>query len=190
MAIARAIYADIWAGRAVEGGSTITEQLAKNLLPSRGTALHQKLQQMILALWLEHRFSKTEILQFYLSEVYFGDGAYGIEAAARRYFGKPASKLTLNESALLIGLLPAPSLYNPRHDLELATKRARTVLEDMVEAGFLTQQQAQQTVAAGTPAGSTADPTSSPMSVPFPNGAGTTLCAASIAAPQPASSPQ
>lgn len=150
-AIARAIYVDLRTGRPLQGGSTITEQLAKNLLPPslRGLEFEQKLREMILAVRLEHRFSKDEILEFYLNRSYFGAGAYGIEAAAHRYFGKTASDLTLYQAAMLIGILRAPSRDNPLNDIVLADRRARAVLRDMVVASYLTEDQ-RRAVLSGT----------------------------------------
>ena len=113
-------------------------QLAKNLLPPQRSRILQKIREIVVVLMLEHRFSKNRILALYLNRVYFGSGAYGIEPAARRYFGNPAGKLTLYEAAMLIGLLPAPSLMNPLHDPDRAERRAQTVLRDVVEAGYLT----------------------------------------------------
>ena len=139
--IIRAAIVDLRAGEPLQGGSTITEQLAKNLLPPQGKDFVQKLREMQLALVLEHRFTKADILELYLNRVYFGSGAYGIDAAARRYFGKPPSGLTLYQSALLIGLLKAPSRLNPVHDREAADLRARTVLQEMQEAGFISEGQ-------------------------------------------------
>lgn len=140
-AIIRAAIVDLRAREPLQGGSTITEQLAKNLLPPQGKDFVQKLREMQLALALEHRFTKAKILELYLNRVYFGSGAYGIDAAARRYFGKPPNGLTLYQSALLIGLLKAPSRLNPVHDPGAADLRARTVLQEMQEAGFISEGQ-------------------------------------------------
>ena len=140
-AIMRAAIVDLKAGEPLQGGSTITEQLAKNLLPPQGKNFVQKLRQMQLALALEHRFTKAKILELYLNRVYFGNGAYGIDAATRRYFGKSPSGLTLYQSALLIGLLKAPSRLNPVRDPEAADLRARTVLQEMQAAGFISEGQ-------------------------------------------------
>ncbi len=147
IAIVRAIIADLRAERLVQGGSTLTEQLAKGLLPSGQPKLLQKLQEMALALWIEHRFTKNEILAFYLERAYFGSGAYGIEAAAHRYFGKPARSVTLWEAAILVSLLPGPSQYNPLANPALATRRAKQVLRNMMDQGFLGEEQARQTAA-------------------------------------------
>jgi penicillin-binding protein 1A len=136
-ALARAIYANLSAGGVVQGGSTLTQQLAKNLFLSPDRTLKRKVQELLLALWLEQRFSKEEILSLYLNRVYFGAGAYGVDAAARRYFDKPAAKVTLSEAALLAGLLKAPSRFAPTNDLEAARKRANLVLQNMVAAGYI-----------------------------------------------------
>ena len=99
-----------------QGGSTITQQLAKNLFLTQERTLTRKVQEVALALWLERKFSKTEILELYLNRVYFGAGAYGIEAAAQRYFSKPAQKLTVAEAAMLAGLVRSPSRLAPSHN--------------------------------------------------------------------------
>ena len=135
--VLRALVANLRAGHVVQGGSTITQQLAKNLFLGPERTLRRKVQETILALWLEQRYSKDEILTIYLNRVYFGAGAYGVEAAARRYFGKPASAVGLYEAAMLAGLLKAPSRYNPVRDGDLARQRTAVVLDNMVAAGFL-----------------------------------------------------
>lgn len=139
LSMLRAPYADIRAGRIVQGGSTISEQLAKNLLPPQRSRILQKIREIVVVMMLEHRIGKNRILE--LNRVYFGSGAYGIEAAARRYFGKSAGKLTLFEAAMLVGALPAPSFLNPLHDPARAERRAQTVLQDIVEAGHLTPEE-------------------------------------------------
>ena len=138
---------DTRAGRIVQGGSTISEQLAKNLLPPQRSRILQKIREIVVVMMLEHRFGKNRILELYLNRVYFGSGAYGIEAAARRYFGKSAGKLTLYEAAMLVGALPAPSFLNPLHDPARAERRAQTILQDMVEAGHLTPEGLRQALA-------------------------------------------
>ncbi len=130
--IFRAAIADVLHRGASQGGSTITQQLAKNLFLTQQRTLSRKLQEMVLALWLEHKFSKAQILDLYLNRVYFGSGAYGIEAAAQRYFGKSARQLTLAEAALLAGLVQSPSRLAPSHNPDGAERRARVVLADMV----------------------------------------------------------
>lgn len=140
--IARAAWTNLWAGAVRSGGSTITQQLAKNLFLSPDRTVRRKVQELLLALWLERRYTKDQILTIYLNRVYFGAGAYGVDAAAQRYFGKPATEVTVYEAALLAGLLKAPSRYNPLADPETADGRARLVLEAMAESGWLTARQA------------------------------------------------
>ena len=111
--LARAALANLRVGRFVQGGSTLTQQLAKNLFLTPERTLGRKLEELVLALWLEVRLSKRDILEIYLNRVYLGSGAYGVETASRRFFGKPASQLTLPESAMLAGLLKAPSKFSP-----------------------------------------------------------------------------
>jgi len=135
--LARAAFANLRVGRFAQGGSTLTQQLAKNLFLSPKRTLSRKLEELILALWLEVRLSKRDILEIYLNRVYFGSGAYGVETAAQRFFGKPARDLTLGESAVLAGLLKAPSKFSPASNPALARARARSVLSRMVEAGVL-----------------------------------------------------
>jgi len=135
--LARATYVNIRAGHVVQGGSTITQQLAKNLFLTPDRTFKRKIQEMLLALWLEHRFTKDQILEIYLNRVYLGAGAYGVDAAARRYFNKSAREVTLYEAAVIAGLLRAPSRFSPANDRDLAASRAHQVLENMVAAGFL-----------------------------------------------------
>ncbi len=139
--IARAFFVNLFAGRIVEGGSTITQELAKNaFLTSRRNFL-RKYQEIVLAAELNRRFSKEDILEMYLNSVYFGEGAFGIENASYAYFGKPASEISLNESALLVGLLPAPSAYSPlSNDDAKALRRQNIVLSEMVEDKYITEQ--------------------------------------------------
>jgi penicillin-binding protein 1A len=126
------------AGRVVQGGSTITQQLAKNLFLTNERSWRRKAQEMAMAIWLEGRFTKEEILALYLSRVYFGAGAYGVEAAAERYFDRPARELTLLQSAMIAGLVKAPSRLNPaRQDIDAARARAEVVLNEMVAMGFI-----------------------------------------------------
>ena len=139
--VARAMWANIRAGRVVQGGSTITQQLAKNLFLTSDRTFVRKIQEMVLAWQLEQRFSKDEILALYLDRVYFGAGAYGVEAAAQRYFGRSARDVTLGEAALLAGLLKAPSRYSPANDLERAAARATVVLDLMYETGRITEEE-------------------------------------------------
>ena len=145
--VLRALVANLRAGHVVQGGSTITQQLAKNLFLGPERTLRRKIQETILALWLEQRYTKDEILSIYLNRVYFGAGAYGVEAAARRYFGKPASAVGLYEAALLAGLLKAPSRYNPSRGGDLAHQRTAVVLDNMVAAGFIDAELAKRAAA-------------------------------------------
>lgn len=134
----RAGATNIRAGRVVQGGSTITQQLAKNLFLTNERSWRRKAQEVAMAIWLEQRFTKDEILALYLSRVYFGAGAYGIEAASERYFDRPARELTLLQSAMLAGLVKAPSRLNPaRQDIAAARDRAEVVLNEMVSLGFI-----------------------------------------------------
>ena len=141
MAVLRAIVANLRAGETVQGGSTITQQLARNLFLTPSQTINRKLREMVLASRIERRLTKDEILELYLNRVYLGDQAYGIDAAARRFFGHPASELTLAEAAMLAGLPKAPSRSAPTENFERATARQHTVLEAMVEAGFITPEQ-------------------------------------------------
>lgn len=145
----RAILANIRAGQVVQGGSTLTQQLAKNLFLTPERTLRRKAQEMMLAFWLESQFSKDEILELYLDRVYFGGGAWGVEAAAIRYFNKSASELTLGEAALLAGLLKAPSRYSPVADDQRAAARATVVLDLMTQTGRITEHE--RVAAASTP---------------------------------------
>ena len=146
----RAAMADLAAGRVVEGGSTITQQLAKNLFLTPERSVGRKIRETLLALWLEHRFTKDEILEIYLNRVYLGAGTYGVDAAAHRYFGNSAARLDLYQSAMIAGLLKAPARFNPTRDRELAAARTAQVLANMVEAGCISQSEA---TAAGREAG-------------------------------------
>ena len=129
---------------ALRGGSTITQQLARNLFLTPAQNMHRKAQELVLAIWLEAKFSKKQILALYLNRVYFGAGAYGIEAAAQRYFNKPASQLSVGEAALLAGMLKAPSRYSPISDQSRAERRATIVLDEMVANHTITTAQRDQ----------------------------------------------
>ena len=137
--VARAIYVDVGSGRLVQGGSTITQQVAKNLFLSNERTLRRKVQEAMLTLWLERTFSKTEILEIWLNRVYLGSGAYGVDAAAHLYFGISARRLNLWQSAVLAGLPRAPSRINPRTDPAAAAARGREVLNAMVDTGVLSR---------------------------------------------------
>jgi len=137
MGLARAAYADWVEGAYVQGGSTITQQLAKNLFLTADRTLERKIEEAILALYLETRYTKDEILTLYLNRVYFGAGVYGIGAASERFFAKPAPELTLTEAAMLAGSVKAPSRYNPEASPDAAFARAALVLQAMQESGFI-----------------------------------------------------
>jgi penicillin-binding protein 1A len=140
--IARAAYVNLTTGRVAQGGSTLTQQLAKNLFLTPDRTLRRKAQEALLALWLEWKFNKDELLEIYLNRVYLGSGAYGVDAAARLYFGVPATRLTIWQSAILAGLPKAPSRLNPRASPEGAARRAAEVLEAMADMGAITSRQA------------------------------------------------
>jgi penicillin-binding protein 1A len=142
MAIFRAILANLRAGETVQGASTITQQLSRNLFLTPNQTINRKLREMVLASRIERRLTKDEILELYLNRVYLGDQAYGVDAAARRFFGKTSSELTLAEAAMLAGLPKAPSRSAPTESMERATARQHVVLDAMVEAGFITAEQA------------------------------------------------
>ncbi len=135
--VARALLANLRAGEIREGASTITQQLAKVMFLSPERTFKRKIQEVMVALWLERRLTKDEILARYLGTVYFGAGAYGVEGAAQRYFDKPVQALSLSEAAMLAGLIKAPSVLAPTRSLETARARADTVLNAMVETGYL-----------------------------------------------------
>jgi penicillin-binding protein 1A len=141
MAVLRAVVANVRAGETVQGGSTISQQLARNLFLTPAQTINRKLREMVLASRIERRLTKDEILELYLNRVYLGDQAYGIDAAARRFFGKTAAELTLAEAAMLAGLPKAPSRSAPTESLERATERQHVVLDAMVAAGFITAEQ-------------------------------------------------
>ncbi len=136
--IAGSALAVLRAGEAVQGGSTITQQLARQSV-GREKTLTRKLKELLFAAQLEHHFSKNEILELYLNKVYFGDGLYGVEAAARGYFGKKASELSVPEAALLAGLLKAPSSYAPTVSAEKAEARQGVVLRAMLDIKAITR---------------------------------------------------
>ncbi len=133
----RALFTNIAHGHTVQGGSTLTQQLAKNLFLTPERNLKRKVQEALLALWLERTYTKQQIIEAYLNRVYFGAGAYGVEAAAQTYFGKPVGQINLREAALLAGLLKAPSRYSPRNSPEEANARTNVVLAVMKDAELL-----------------------------------------------------
>lgn len=140
--IARALYTNLAAGRRVQGGSTITQQVAKNLFLTFDKTIKRKIQEMLLAIWLEYNFTKEQILTLYLNRVYLGSGTYGIDAASRRYFNRPAEELTLYQAAVLAGILKAPSRYNPAQYPKAAKARAKIVLDKMADNGFISRAEA------------------------------------------------
>lgn len=133
----RAAFVDATHGEYVQGGSTLTQQLAKNLFLTPDRTFRRKIEEAILAVLLETRYSKDQILSFYLNRVYFGAGVYGIEAASERYFNKPAQQLTLPEAAVLAGIVKAPSRYNPQNSPQAALARSSVVLAAMEESQFI-----------------------------------------------------
>src|ERR1700761_426185 len=143
----RAVLRDLHKGHAAEGASTITQQLARNLFLTPDKTFHRKMQEIMLAVWLEHKFTKKQILGLYLNRVYFGGGADGIQAASQRYFDKPASKLSVGEAALLAGMMKAPSRYSPVNDAQRAATRATIVLNEMQKAGVISAQDRAQATA-------------------------------------------
>jgi penicillin-binding protein 1A len=137
----RALMTNAKAGGVVQGGSTITQQLAKNLFLSNERTIERKINEAFLALWLETRLSKNEILKLYLDRAYLGGGAFGVDAAARYYFGKSVRDVTLAEAAMLAGLFKAPSKFSPLANLPAARARANVVLDNLVDNGFMTEGQ-------------------------------------------------
>ncbi|MDJ1158818.1 penicillin-binding protein 1A [Chelatococcus sp. SYSU_G07232] len=142
MGIARAVVRNVTSRGVAQGGSTLTQQLAKNLFLTQERTASRKIQEAILALWLEQKFSKAQILELYLNRVYFGAGSYGVEAAALRYFGKPAKDVTLSEAAVLAGLVQAPSRLAPNRNPDAAQARGQLVLTAMAEEGFISAAEA------------------------------------------------
>jgi penicillin-binding protein 1A len=144
-AIGRAMWANVQAGGVRQGGSTITQQLAKTSFLSADRSMKRKAQEVIIAFWLEGWLTKDEILSRYLSSVYFGDGVYGLRAASRHYFDREPERLTLAQSAMLAGMVQAPSRLAPTHNLALAQKRSRLVLQEMADNGYISQARAEAT---------------------------------------------
>ena len=145
--VSRALMRDVIGRSGIEGGSTLTQQLAKNLFLTQERTLSRKIQEAILALWLERRYSKDQILELYLNRVYFGSGAYGVEAAAQKYFGKSARFVTLPEAALLAGLMKSPTKLAPNRNLAGANERAAEVITAMAEQGHITEAMAKSALA-------------------------------------------
>lgn len=145
--IARAAYANLTGRTVTEGGSTITQQLAKNAYLTQERTLKRKIQEIFLALQLERQYSKQEILELYLNQIYFGDGAYGVQAAARTYFGKNVEDLDLDECAMLAGIPKSPNYYSPFNSLKAAQERKATVLDQMEHYGYIDAATANKTKA-------------------------------------------
>ena len=142
LGITRAMFVNVKKGHMAQGGSTITQQLAKNLFLSQERTLKRKIQEAMLAIWLEYELTKDEILSAYLNRVYLGSGVYGVDAAAKLYFKIPVKDISLRESATLAGLLKAPSRYSPLRNPGLSKQRTDVVLNSMVDAGYITEAQA------------------------------------------------
>ena len=140
--IVRAIWANIRGRTVTEGGSTITQQLAKNAYLTQDRTLKRKVQEVFLALQLERQYTKQEIRELYMNQIYFGQGAYGVQAAARTYFGKDAKDLTLNECAMLAGIPKSPNYYSPVNNMDAATERKAVVLDQMVKYGYISDSEA------------------------------------------------
>ena len=145
--MSRALLRDLIGGSSIEGGSTLTQQLAKNLFLTQERTLSRKIQEAILAFWLERRYSKDQILELYLNRVYFGSGAYGVEAAAQKYFGKSARFVTLSEAAVLAGLMKSPTKLAPNRNLAGANERAAQVITAMADQGHITEAMAKLALA-------------------------------------------
>ena len=150
MGLARAFVNNL-TGQPIQGGSTLTQQLAKNLFLSPDRTLERKVQEVLLSFWLEQKYTKDQILAMYLNRVYFGSNAYGVEAAARRYFNKSARDVNLGEAALLAGLVKAPTRLSPARDPEAANARAQVVLQAMSDQGYITDDEV-KTAMSQTPA--------------------------------------
>ena len=136
--ILRAVWSNISGGSVSEGGSTITQQLAKNALLSQERTLKRKIQEAMLALQIERQYTKSEILELYLNQIYFGQGAYGVQSAAMVYFGKNVEDLSLEECATLAGIPKSPNYYSPLNNLKAAMERQGTVLDQMVKYEYIT----------------------------------------------------
>lgn len=141
--IFRAIFANLTNRGIAQGGSTITQQLAKNAFLSQEQTLKRKIQEAMLALEIEHKYSKKEILEMYMNQIYFGQGAYGIQTAAKTYFNKDVNELTLTQCAMLAGLPKSPNYYSPFNNLNEAKKRKNVVLDQMVKYGYVSAAEAE-----------------------------------------------
>ena len=147
--IMRALWENIRHQSVMEGGSTITQQLARNYYLTQEQSYHRKIQEMFLALKIEHRHTKDEILELYLNQIYFGRGAYGVQAASKAYFGKNVDDLDLNECAMLAGIPKSPNYYSPMDNMEAAQERKAVVLNQMAKYGYISASTAQKTAAEG-----------------------------------------
>jgi penicillin-binding protein 1A len=145
--IVRAIFSNVVLHRSMQGGSTLTQQLAKNLFLTQERTLSRKIQEAILAVWLEHKYSKNQILELYLNRVYFGSGAFGIEAAAHKYFNTDARTVTVQQAAMLAGLMKAPTKLAPNRNLDAAIERAAQVINAMKDEHYITDNQAKLALA-------------------------------------------
>ena len=139
--IIRALLHDLVTGKAKQGASTLTQQLSRGVFLTQEKKIIRKIREIILAIQIEHRFSKREILQLYLNEIYLGSGSYGVKAAAKKYFDKELSELTTGEAALLVGLIPAPGRYNPFANPDLARLRRNLVLDVMYEQNYISAEE-------------------------------------------------
>ena len=144
--VMRAFMQNVRARKIVQGGSTISQQAAKNLFLTPERTFKRKFQELLLAFWLEQKFTKNQILSIYLNRVYLGSGTYGIDAASRKYFGVPAGKLSIFQAAIIAGLLKAPSKINPNVNLEAAVLRGKIVISNMLTAGYLNKTQARKAI--------------------------------------------
>ena len=140
--ILRAAFVNMREGKFIQGGSTITQQLAKNLFLTPERTIERKIKELLLAFWLEYKFEKIDILSIYLNRVYMGSGAYGVEAASKQYFGVQTKNIDVSQAAMLAGLLRAPARYNPINNVNIAIKRSKLVLNSMVETGHLSRAEA------------------------------------------------
>jgi penicillin-binding protein 1A len=138
LGIARSLMVRVESGRWRQGGSTITQQLARNIFLNNSRTFDRKLREAVLALALEQKFTKDQILELYLNKVYFGGGAYGVDSAARKFFGHSGERLSLAEASIIAGLVKAPSHYSPTADAEAAVGRAKVVLDVMQRNGTIT----------------------------------------------------
>ena len=142
--VIRAFISNVKAGRIVQGGSTISQQAAKNLFLTPARTFKRKYQELLLAFWLEQKFTKDQILSIYLNRVYLGSGVYGVDAASKKYFGVSAQEISVFQSAIIAGLLKAPSKLNPNTDMKAAILRGKVVISNMVSAGYLSKEQARK----------------------------------------------